>query len=203
MVDDGGIVDVAAAVAPWHDKLQIKLIHHETNQGITQGRRTALQAASGDFCIQLDSDDTLDHDTMRLMMGAINENDADFTCCRVRAVWLSDEERKTPDLPLSVYCATGADALSSIGTPDQDPNLLLWMLGAAGGKLFRRTIALQVAELMDTEHWVYGEDRVYTLMNFSLSRKGVFLNPKAVPLHVETNVDHNDQNDRRSEQVFD
>ncbi|MCO4848213.1 MAG: glycosyltransferase family 2 protein [Yoonia sp.] len=178
VIDDGGIVDVATAVAPWSDKLPIKLIHHETNKGITQGRRTALQAATSEFCFQLDSDDALDHDTIRLMMTAVEENGADFACCRVRAVLLSGELRKTPDLPNAVYCASGEDALSSIGSPDQDPNLRLWMLGAAGGKIFRRTIALQVADLMDTEHRVYGEDSVYTLMNFALSGTGVFLTPK-------------------------
>ena len=48
-------------------KSQITILHHETNKGLPQARKTGLLSARGDYIAHCDSDDWVDHKLFALM----------------------------------------------------------------------------------------------------------------------------------------
>ncbi|MDJ0512494.1 MAG: glycosyltransferase family A protein, partial [Methyloceanibacter sp.] len=60
VVDDASTDDLAAALAPFGDR--IRRVRHESNQGAAAARNTGLQAATGDWVAFLDSDDVWHRD---------------------------------------------------------------------------------------------------------------------------------------------
>lgn len=63
------------------DGLEIKLIHHEHNQGVAAARSHAMQAATGDYIFCLDSDDMLKPECIDHLVKRMEETDADFVVC--------------------------------------------------------------------------------------------------------------------------
>ena len=63
------------------DGLEIKLIHHEHNQGVSAARSHAMQAATGDYIFCLDSDDMLKPECIDHLVKRMDETDADFVVC--------------------------------------------------------------------------------------------------------------------------
>ena len=63
------------------DGLEIKLIHHEHNQGVAAARSHAMQAATGDYIFCLDSDDMLKPECIDPVVKRMEETDADFVVC--------------------------------------------------------------------------------------------------------------------------
>ena len=61
--------------------LEIKLIHHEHNQGVAAARSHAMQAATGDYIFCLDSDDMLKPECIDHLVKRMEETDADFVVC--------------------------------------------------------------------------------------------------------------------------
>ena len=58
--------------------LEIKLIHHEHNQGVAAARSHAMQAATGDYIFCLDSDDMLKPECIDHLVKRMDETDADL-----------------------------------------------------------------------------------------------------------------------------
>lgn len=63
------------------DGLEIKLIHHEHNQGVAAARSHAMQVATGDYIFCLDSDDMLKPECIDHLVKRMEETDADFVVC--------------------------------------------------------------------------------------------------------------------------
>ncbi|MDR0973145.1 MAG: glycosyltransferase [Prevotellaceae bacterium] len=62
-------------------KEQVKLIHHETNQGVWAVRTTAIKAATGQYIIHCDSDDWVEREMYGTMYKAAIAENADVVCC--------------------------------------------------------------------------------------------------------------------------
>ena len=62
-------------------KNQVKIIHHDTNQGLTGARNTALKYAQGEYIIHCDSDDWVDIKMYENMYNKAIETDADMVYC--------------------------------------------------------------------------------------------------------------------------
>ena len=66
-------------------KKQVRIIHHEQNQGLGAARRTALAAATGDFVMAVDSDDKLSVNAIETLCRLQQTTGADIvegTLCR-------------------------------------------------------------------------------------------------------------------------
>ena len=66
-------------------KPQVRIIHHKRNLGLACARNTAVNNATGDFVIHVDSDDYIDRDTITRCIVKQEENDSDivsFGCYR-------------------------------------------------------------------------------------------------------------------------
>jgi glycosyltransferase involved in cell wall biosynthesis len=57
------------------------IIHHENNKGIAAARRTALEAAKGEYILFVDSDDYIEADMVELLYNKALEVDADMVFC--------------------------------------------------------------------------------------------------------------------------
>ena len=56
-------------------KPQVRIIHHKKNLGLACARNTAVNNATGDFVIHVDSDDYIDRDTITRCIVKQEEND--------------------------------------------------------------------------------------------------------------------------------
>jgi len=61
-----------------YSALNVKVIHHEHNRGLAAARNTAIEAATGEFVIHVDSDDWLETDAVELLVLRQNETNADI-----------------------------------------------------------------------------------------------------------------------------
>lgn len=79
---DGSLAVLQSVIDRYPDrKTQVKIIHHETNQGLAGSRITGLRHASGKYVIMCDSDDWVESDMYALMLDAAAESDADMVLC--------------------------------------------------------------------------------------------------------------------------
>lgn len=57
---------------------RISIINHSSNEGISATRNSGLNAASGDYLIQVDSDDWIEHDMIKSMLQKARTENADL-----------------------------------------------------------------------------------------------------------------------------
>ena len=61
-----------------HRQQQMQIIHHEKNKGLGAARLTALQSATGDYVMHVDSDDELPLDAVKLLAEKAQETKSDI-----------------------------------------------------------------------------------------------------------------------------
>ncbi len=78
IVDDGS-TDGTSFTAETYEKLdkRIKCIHHGINKGVSAARNTGIGAASGDYILFLDPDDTYEHNLLEKVAVEIEKNSPD------------------------------------------------------------------------------------------------------------------------------
>ena len=82
VVDDGSTDGSGKICDEYAEKDERIRLIHQKNSGVSSTRNAALDAATGDFVIFIDSDDAYDPDYVTTMLDAMIENDADMVICR-------------------------------------------------------------------------------------------------------------------------
>lgn len=59
-------------------KSRVKIVHHEKNKGLSGARHTAIDNATGDFVLHVDSDDWINNDTVEKLVNEQISTDADI-----------------------------------------------------------------------------------------------------------------------------
>ena len=76
---DGSIAVLEDVLSRYpHRKHQVRIIHHEHNRGLGAARKTAFDAAKGEFLLHVDSDDYLPVDAVQRLVDAQQRTDADI-----------------------------------------------------------------------------------------------------------------------------
>lgn len=76
---DNSIEILKKVVSEYPDRRnQVKIINHETNKGLAAARNTAIDAASGEFIIHIDSDDYLELNAIEELYATAIKYDADL-----------------------------------------------------------------------------------------------------------------------------
>ena len=66
----------------------VRLIQHDTNQGSMLARRDGYEAATGDFVMFVDADDTLPEDTVKKLIDTENDTDADIIVGTIEKIYI-------------------------------------------------------------------------------------------------------------------
>lgn len=87
LVDDGS-PDNCGAICDELEKAdeRIKVVHKE-NGGLSDARNAGMDISTGDYIGFVDSDDYVDEDMFEILVNALEEHDADISCCRYTRVW--------------------------------------------------------------------------------------------------------------------
>ena len=88
---------------------RIKVIHKE-NGGLSDARNAGLDIATGDYIGFVDSDDAVEPDMFEVLVGLLEEHEADISCCRYIRVWEDGREEPVGD-DRQVHVYTGTEAL--------------------------------------------------------------------------------------------
>lgn len=81
LVDDCGTdnsMDVIREYLRVHNLVEVRIIHHTSNLGLSAARNTGLEAATGDYVYFLDSDDELMDGCLSEMVASLNNQRYDF-----------------------------------------------------------------------------------------------------------------------------
>lgn len=84
----------------------VKGIHHETNKGVAAARNTGLENATGEYIYYVDSDDTLDRDTIEKMVNEAQSENRDIVGCEWELCFNKNSRwMKQPDIdsPLDAF----------------------------------------------------------------------------------------------------
>lgn len=110
LVDDGS-PDNCPAICDELEKTdeRIKVIHKE-NGGLSDARNAGMDISTGDYIGFVDSDDYVDADMFETLVRAIEEHNADISCCRYTRVW-DDGETEQIGNDGKVYVYEGIDGL--------------------------------------------------------------------------------------------
>jgi glycosyltransferase involved in cell wall biosynthesis len=64
----------------------ITVFHKKVNEGLSEARNTGIKAATGDYILFVDSDDSIDENTCQRFIDALNEREADLVVGNLRVV---------------------------------------------------------------------------------------------------------------------
>lgn len=109
---------------------RIRLIRHESNQGVSGARNTGLRAARGSYIAVVDHDDFMEPEYLEVLCNAAEKYQTDYVLCGVRTLFPDGHTdtlfSKTEDIPGGMPCIRYACGLFS--------NLATW------GKIISRRL---------------------------------------------------------------
>ncbi len=114
---DRSVETLQSTLANYPHRLdQTIIVTHPTNQGVATARNTALDTATGDYIIFVDSDDWVEHTLVEKLVDIATENRADITNAYCASVYRdgSFKSVKTPWLPTSTQHLKAVIAQSHI-----------------------------------------------------------------------------------------
>ena len=176
--------------SPW----PVVFLRHEENRGLVEARRTAVQAAIGEFIFCLDSDDTLPPAALATLYRHAVAEDADIVHGRAKVV-VAQEGCQLEGAALKTVLTRlqekvdrvfigrleGAAILQNKLVEDQHNNFL-W------GKLIRRELYLQALELIPEMYCTMAEDVVQYLLIAHGARRYVGISDIVYHYSVNTGI---------------
>ncbi len=72
----------------------VTIIEHAENRGVSAARNTGLAAATGDFVLFVDSDDTLEPTMLEEMTNIVNKHNVDIAICNVWRIHTKDSQQQ-------------------------------------------------------------------------------------------------------------
>ena len=181
-VDDGSTDDSGDILRQYQAADSRIALFFQENRGVSAARNLALQYATGDYLMFVDSDDWLEADTCQSAMEAARRAQADVV------MWTYIREYGTHRQEKHIF-----DEHEIVFGPEDCQGLHRRMIGLAGGelahpetadalctlwgKLYRRSvIAENRVEVPDIRKFGTYEDGLFNLNVFAFVRKAVFVN---------------------------
>lgn len=102
LVDDGSVDLSGKMCDQWAEKdLRVEVVHKE-NQGPGSARNTGVEKATGEFCMFVDSDDSIETNAVELLLDKIRQENADVCyggCANIKSN--GDRQENMPPLKLT------------------------------------------------------------------------------------------------------
>lgn len=104
LIDDGSKDNSGLICDEWATKNESVRVVHQKNGGLSAARNAGINVANGDYLLFVDSDDTIDNDTIEKFEKAVDGRKADLVVANLRVVC---EGEKPVDRPHSLSDSKG------------------------------------------------------------------------------------------------
>lgn len=156
IVDDDSTDNSVAVISQFldsHPDFRGTLLRHPTNAGVAVARNTGIQAATGQFLMFLDADDTLAPDCCQRLLELQSQTHADIVACN--ALHLKQNNRQSIVYPQ----AQGRHILPGRSLPEHPDCHAI--CESSCGKLYRRELIIS-HNLLFQPGLEFGEDTLFT-----------------------------------------
>lgn len=169
---DTGIDSCSAIISEFQKTCPYPVLYleHQENQGLVEARRTAVEAASGDYIFCLDSDDSIPSRALSVLYKYAKEDDLDIVQgrgqvliaaegCQLEGDSLAKIVKHNTEKAENVFLGKlkGPDILQST-LVKKEHNSFLW------GKLIRRKLYLRALEQIPSMYCTMAEDLVQYIL---------------------------------------
>lgn len=151
---------------PERVKMKIQILNHNINRGIAATRNTGINHATGDYVIQVDSDDWIEADMVERLYNKAIENDSDIVVCDFY------NHTKHRIIRFNVHVDFN-DKRSYLGKLIEGYNVVVW------NKLVKRAL-YEKNNIRCIEGLDYGEDSIIMLQLYYYAHKIIHM---PVPLY--------------------
>lgn len=87
---------------PWR-KTNVRIVSHEQNRGLSAARNTAIQYASGEYLLHVDSDDFLELDAVSILIDQACNTDADIVVFNMKHVYKNMTYDEQQDIAIDKF----------------------------------------------------------------------------------------------------
>lgn len=155
LVDDGSPDNCPKICDEWAKRDNRIRVFHKENGGVSSARNKAIDAATGEYIMFVDSDDYLELNYVEALINAIGEN-IDLVCCGYKIV---NDKNKVIEYSTKKY--RNKDILHK---PEDFFELVLdWLFDVSVNKLFKRDL---MGDIRFDTNLPLGEDRAFNLKYF-------------------------------------
>jgi glycosyltransferase involved in cell wall biosynthesis len=171
LINDGSSDNSREIIEQYNSDSRFKIIDQK-NEGLSSARNTGLENAKGDYIYFVDSDDYLHKDAIKLLVGKMEETDADFCCYRL---WFYTEDNKRMFLHGKNF---SIEILNDKNEIIKDAFLGINIKTSSWSKFYRRSFIEE--NNLRFERSIINEDCLFTITSAIYSKKVAFLN---IPLY--------------------
>lgn len=165
--NDNSIQILEVLIKAYDGPIEMRLLHHEKNKGLSGARNTGISNAKGDYLFFLDSDDQLYPNSIScLAKAAIKDNIPD--------VILGGYQVSIPNHPISLFCGnyeviSGQPAIAKAYLDDK-------LYCMAANKLVSRRFIVENS--LYFKEGIIHEDNLWSFQSFHLAQKVVIIPAK-------------------------
>lgn len=170
-------------------KIPINFIKHETNQGLVEARRTAIYSAKGKYIFNLDSDDTLPPDAIKILYEKAKETDADIIQgrnfvtgnCNIEILAKREKDMEFGHIGLLIS-ENGKNQILDNYLVHKKISGYLW------GKLIRREVYLEALNRIPPITCTFAEDVIQSLWIYNFSKTFIGIEDKVYNYSINEGI---------------
>ncbi|MGN1123078.1 MAG: glycosyltransferase family 2 protein [Eubacterium sp.] len=166
LVDDGSPDNCPQMCDEWAKKDSRIIVIHQENSGVAVARNKALDICTGDYIGFVDSDDFADADMFEILVGNLEENDADISRCTYKKIIDNSENAEYIKNDKTVSVKSGIEYLIDMFN-DNTLNSPCW------NKLYTKKI---IGDTRFLKGYKIGEDNYFNYQVIKKAEKVVLVN---------------------------
>ena len=166
VVNDGSDrdkVETICASLPTNAQINVRIIHHSRNLGLLASRLTAIESATGDYLLHLDSDDSLEINVLSNLVKYAQRNSAACLLFSINEHCDGNVNVKKFPIARDALVTNKTEVLDAI----RSSLAVEWLWHVSWNKLWKRGRLVQIlSEFQVPGHIVMYEDLLLTLFSF-------------------------------------